>query len=175
MMRTAAVSHFSWAVPTLPVVMEIASFAPGGLVEVGAGTGYWSRLLADVGTDVIAVDNFSEWGRPSSDAGNTAEDAAVEYPLFYDVINTDGTEYIRSGQAGERALFFCWPRGDFNAREGFPGYEGNRVIFIGEEEGCTADIATQLLRTGCWEVVGAAYMPRWKCMNDVCVFLERKK
>jgi hypothetical protein len=168
MLRNAAVTFFSWAVPTLPVVMEIASFATSGLLEVGAGTGYWSKLLADVGADVVAVDNFSEHGR---DHGNWEH----QKPLFYDVFNADGTEYIRSGQAAERALFFCWPRGDFNAREGFPGYEGNRVIFIGEEAGCTADIAGQLLRTGCWETVREAYMPRWQGMNDVCVFLERKK
>lgn len=37
-------------------MQEIADHSPHGVVEVGAGLGYWARLLADRGVDVVAYD-----------------------------------------------------------------------------------------------------------------------
>lgn len=165
MIRTDAVLHFSWAVPTLPVISSIASFVEGnGMVEIGAGSGYWSKLVSLLGADVTAVDSFAEAKGP---------DGKMK-PLFFPVTEADGDEYIKSGRAGRKALFFCWPRGDFSASKGFPGYAGSKVIWVGEEDGCTANISSALTETGDWEIVSELYMPRWKCMNDVCHLLQRR-
>jgi hypothetical protein len=163
--RTSAIAHFSWAVPTLPVISAIAAFVSGdGILEVGAGSGYWSKLLSVVGADVTALDSFAEG----------LEEDGNRRPLFFPVVEAKGEEYISAGRAGSRALFFCWPRNNFGAGDGFPGYGGNKVIFVGEEAGgCTADISSALVRTGEWEVVDKLYMPRWSAINDVCHLLQR--
>ncbi|GAQ88175.1 hypothetical protein KFL_004060100 [Klebsormidium nitens] len=51
-----------WSVPTLSVLRYMIESAPEGrILDVGAGTGYWSALLAGLGADVVAVDDFSWW------------------------------------------------------------------------------------------------------------------
>jgi len=164
--RTAAVAHFSWAVPTLPIIMEMAAFSSrSGIVEIGAGLGYWSKLLQTVGADIRAVDNHSEIRGMDGEARS----------LFFTVENADGRDFIANGKAEKRTLFFCWPRGSFGAEKGFPGYSGDRVVFVGAETGdCTADISEDLVNTGEWEVVKTMMMPRWSCINDICHFLQRR-
>eukprot|EP00271_Cylindrocystis_brebissonii_P019739 TRINITY_DN6186_c0_g1_i1.p1 TRINITY_DN6186_c0_g1~~TRINITY_DN6186_c0_g1_i1.p1 ORF type:complete len:542 (-),score=66.17 TRINITY_DN6186_c0_g1_i1:227-1852(-) len=47
---------YSWAVPTEEALAAIAAAAPNGLVEMGAGTGYWAMLLRQRGVAVAAYD-----------------------------------------------------------------------------------------------------------------------
>jgi hypothetical protein len=47
---------YSWAVPTDEAIAAIANASPFGVVEVGAGTGYWAMLLRHRGVDVLAYD-----------------------------------------------------------------------------------------------------------------------
>lgn len=54
------VQLISHSVPTLSVLRYMIDSAPGGrILDVGAGRGYWSALLAALGADVVAVDDFS--------------------------------------------------------------------------------------------------------------------
>jgi hypothetical protein len=48
------VHSYSEAIPTLKALQLLASLSP--LVEIGAGSGYWARLLADCGADIVASD-----------------------------------------------------------------------------------------------------------------------
>eukprot|EP00854_Cymbomonas_tetramitiformis_P002960 gene2960-3775_t len=47
---------FSWAVPSTEAIHCIHEAAPGGVVEIGAGTGYWAHLLRLHGTAIAAYD-----------------------------------------------------------------------------------------------------------------------
>lgn len=47
-------AQYSEAVPTADAVRRLAAL--GSIVEVGAGGGYWARLIQDVGGDVLATD-----------------------------------------------------------------------------------------------------------------------
>jgi hypothetical protein len=49
-------ASYTLSVPTEPALGAIAEASPHGVVEVGAGTGYWARLLHDCGVDVVAYD-----------------------------------------------------------------------------------------------------------------------
>lgn len=75
--RSLACHLFSWAVRSPLVLHKIISelHIPAGnrldrhhrrLVEVGAGTGYWAALLQKLGADVVAIDNFSDWGQKNA-------------------------------------------------------------------------------------------------------------
>ncbi len=50
------IREYSFAVPTDEALAVITASAALGVVEIGAGTGYWARLLHERGVDVIAYD-----------------------------------------------------------------------------------------------------------------------
>uniref|UniRef100_A0A7S2TMA9 Uncharacterized protein n=1 Tax=Lotharella oceanica TaxID=641309 RepID=A0A7S2TMA9_9EUKA len=50
--------EYAWAVPTQEALDTIKEFSPNGVVEIGAGTGYWASLLQQRGVNVIAYDKF---------------------------------------------------------------------------------------------------------------------
>jgi len=89
------VARYSEAVPTRAVIERLAALGP--IIEVGAGGGYWARLLRDVGGDIIATDlekpEANSWYggvTPWTDVQQaTATDAVIEHP--------------------ERVVFSCWP------------------------------------------------------------------
>lgn len=72
-MQQALRSHLCWSIPTLPILRYMISSAPGGrILDVAAGSGYWSALLAGLGADVEAIDDFSWWKeRRGKDAFST--------------------------------------------------------------------------------------------------------
>src|SRR3712207_5908989 len=48
---------YAWAIPNQAAIDAIADLAEGrGVMEVGAGTGYWAALLRQAGVDVIPTD-----------------------------------------------------------------------------------------------------------------------
>lgn len=52
--RDRLVAEYAWAIPTEVVLRRIAQLSP--ICDLGCGTGYWARLLRDVGAGVVAVD-----------------------------------------------------------------------------------------------------------------------
>ncbi|KAJ3033272.1 hypothetical protein HDV00_006535 [Rhizophlyctis rosea] len=170
---------FSWSIPTLPVLNALMAACPNGILDVGAGTGYWSHLLSVCGADVVAIDNYSESKIIDEDAWRKSiisgkNEASEPKPQYYHVQNADGNTYISTGQAGKRALCFSWPRHTFGAEAGFPGYEGDVVVYIGEgEDGCTADIPTALLDTEEWYTEEDYDVPHWDGISDYCAILRR--
>lgn len=58
--------RYAWAVPNERALEVIAERSPGGVVEIGAGGGYWAMELQRRGVDVIAYDPARE---PSVDRG----------------------------------------------------------------------------------------------------------
>lgn len=54
--RVELVRRYAYGVPTEESLAAIVHASPNGVVELGAGTGYWARLLNDRGVDVVAYD-----------------------------------------------------------------------------------------------------------------------
>jgi len=52
--RFALTKHYSWAIPNQEAIDYLVSQSP--IIEMGAGTGYWSKLISDSGGEVIAFD-----------------------------------------------------------------------------------------------------------------------
>jgi hypothetical protein len=150
--------------------------SPNGLIEIGAGAGYWTSLLRERGLDVLAYDiappEKSEW---------TSRDTP-----FTEVIEGDHTNVVGKP---ERTLFVCWPEryGDY-LHEMIELYEGDTIIYVGEVGGCTGDLRMHLMLgiaecahvdvCDCpprvFEPVERVEIPQWSGMHDQMWVLRRK-
>lgn len=56
--RDVLVRKYAWAIPNDDIIQKMVKFSRR-YVEIGAGTGYWARQLADAGATVYAYDDNS--------------------------------------------------------------------------------------------------------------------
>jgi hypothetical protein len=137
--------RYAWAIPSPGDIDWLTQVAGDrGLVEIGAGSGYWAWQARQAGIDVVAYE--------------PADASTNPY--------TDGTEYapiLRDGHPAarhhsERALLLCWPSHNVPWAAGaLRAYRGDLVIYIGQEEGgnCADDEFFHLLQRY-WTPVGAS-------------------
>lgn len=111
--------QYSWAIPTENALTAVANYSPRGVVEIGAGGGYWAMLLRERGVDVVAYDpdpiGPNRWHTGRRWATVTGGDHTVvrDHP--------------------DRTLLLCWPEADAAwAGEVVQQYAGDTVIHIGE-------------------------------------------
>lgn len=165
--------RFSWAIPTETALKTIADRSPRGVVEIGAGGGYWTMLLRARGVDVVAYDLD-----PTGTYGWFSGEPWTE------VLEGDHT---RVTEHTDRTLFLCWPSlaGEWT-HEVLELYRGDTVIYIGEGGGgCTGTDKMHALlgRAECWhdedesscaycatearfEQVADVYIPQWMGLHD---------
>lgn len=147
---------FSWAIPTDAALQRIADLGP--IVEIGAGTGYWTYLLREMGVDVKAYD-VNPPGEPNCQNG-WHPNAAQWTPVI-----KGGPE--RAYWHEDRALFLCWP--PYNTPMAFDAlkvYRGNTMIYVGEGgHGCTGDKAFHDLMESEWNVEWFD-LPQWDGIHD---------
>ena len=62
--RDALIARYAFAVPSADAVALIAEVSPDGVVEIGAGAGYWAHVLDGAGVASAAVS--SSTGRLST-------------------------------------------------------------------------------------------------------------
>ena len=133
-----------YACPSEEALHALAELAP--LVEVGAGTGYWSALLKHRGVDVVAYDSHP----PSADMANN---------FFYDFTFTsvhkgDGaTLFAEKPELAARTLVLVWPNNpddedasafaledeghtvwDADCLQAYLTAGGSTVVYVGERE-----------------------------------------
>ena len=72
---------YAWAIPDERALHILARFSP--LIELGAGRGYWARLLRDRGVDIIAFDKY----RYNCDSTNSGSDQLCMYALLFTFIS----------------------------------------------------------------------------------------
>jgi len=121
--REKLVLIYAWAV-TDPNALDaiVKATQDTGIIEIGAGRGYWASILANCGVNVVAYD--------------TGKD---DYIGSYYPVGNDGTEMVSEHK--NRALFLCWPPYDTSmAYDCVSKYQGNTLIYIGENRGgCNAN------------------------------------
>ena len=119
--------YYSWAVPDDAALSAIASHSPGGVVEIGAGGGYWSAMLRARGVDVVAYD---------PDPRGEHSNWFCNKKPWSEVLRGDETVVIGHS---DRTLLTVWPC----YAEGWTDrmldlYGGDTVIYVGEGvSGCT--------------------------------------
>jgi hypothetical protein len=122
-----ATARYAFAVPTDAALDVVAAASPHGVVELGAGTGYWARLLHERGVDVVAYD-----ADPAPSASNRWFAGTV--PWFPVEV---GTEEVVARHA-DRTLLLVWPTRDEDwaaAAERFHRAGGRTLVYVGEEPG----------------------------------------
>ena len=187
--RSRAIATFAFAVPTDDALDAIASHAPEGLVELGAGTGYWARLLADRGVDVVAYDAVP----PPDTANPFFGGSALWHPV-------DAGDERSIARHPDRTLLIVWPTRESWATDAvrlFHDSGGRRLAFVGEgpggrmgddqlhamlglSEGCMAcDYGLVDLSCVCdiqptWALRRRIELPHWGGYEDDLYLFERR-
>jgi hypothetical protein len=147
------VSHFSWAVPTQSAIDAIARHA-AGVVEIGAGSGYWAWLLRQVGIATIAYD--------------CSPRADTWHPVY------PGDEFAVSAHP-DAALFLCWPPvGTDMAFNALRNHKGDYVIYVGEWMRGNASPEFFDLLTYAFEEIERVVIPQWFMRTDQVSIHKRR-
>ncbi len=180
--RNRIIAAYGFAVPTSAALDAIKHHAPHGVVEIGAGTGYWARLLHDRSVDVVAFDV-----EPPPSAKNPW--FAGNLP-WHPVERGDHTAVAGYGQ---RTLLLVWPTKNemwaAEACERFHSAGGTRLAYVGEGPGgrtgddvfharlgdlahcmqCQYDVDTAPCICDIeplWRRVQTIELPHWRGFND---------
>ena len=119
---------FGFVIPDPTALLLIAVHSPAGVVEVGAGTGYWARLLHERDVDVVAYDVAP----PPSSSNAWFAGRQPWFPV------EAGDERIVA-RYPERTLLLVWPtrNEDWAADAAQLHLEqgGQRLVYVGEPPG----------------------------------------
>lgn len=166
MVRDDYIKDFGFSVPCSEAVAWVRRYAldehAGRVVEVGAGSGWWSKHLAEAGLDVVAYDDKSwakEWRKS-----------------HFEVRTMDGAEAVLAHP--DRLVFVSWP----NYRSAF-GYqvaqacrEGQVLVYVGEGPGgCTGSLAMFDLFRSDFETLRGVEVPQFFGINDGMEVMRRVK
>lgn len=151
--KTSVASHFSWAVPTQQAIAAIVSVSVG-VVEVGAGSGYWAWLMRQAGLPVAAFDikppSFT-WTRVDA----SDERAAAYFPSY--------------------TLFLCWPPWNTDmAANALRLYQGDHVAYVGEWMGGSGNFAFFSQLTSEFNMIGLINIPQWRNRDDRLMIFRRR-
>lgn len=157
--RQRAVRAYSWAVPTGEVIRILARQP---IVEIGAGTGYWAKLIAEAGGDVVAYD---------PDPHRNAYVDGEHFP-----VRKGGTRWV--AQHADRALFLCWPPYDDGvaalALRTYRKAGGKKLFYVGEwRYGCTANNQFFDELEKYWICNECLSIPNWDGIHDKFNVYER--
>jgi hypothetical protein len=160
--RDAAIADWGFAIPNDEAIDAIAKHGP--VLEVMAGSGYWSRLLSEHPStpDVIAVDDFSWDG-----------DTKIAYGKYYDVLKGDAVEFA-SMERG-RTLLMVWPPMEDVSERVIRSYCGNVICIVCEDHGgcCGTDGMYDALYES-FELTEEIQIPCWNGVHDSLKIWTRK-
>jgi len=162
--RDRLTAQYAWAIPTENVVRRIADLSP--ICDLGCGTGYWAKLLSDIGARVIAVDSSppltgnNHWHR--QETGLYRQPVQIQH--FIDIVPCDARTY---DVPADHALMLCWPPfGDDMAAVALDRYRGDNVVYIGEHDGCTGDEKFHEALAERWQLTACYEIPQWNGLHD---------
>jgi hypothetical protein len=162
--RERVLSDYAFAIPTPEAIQAIVAAAPR-IVELGAGTGYWAKLLAAGGADIVALEAV-----PSGEKNHYAHGQVIG--RWFPVDAGTATDLARFS---DRALLLCWPPMDSMARDAIDAWRGDVLIHIGERGGCNADEAFYERLEAEFETLTEIDLPQWPGLHDYLWILRRKR
>jgi hypothetical protein len=126
--RRQLIAKYGFAIPTDQALEAIGRCSPAGVVEIGAGTGYWARALQLRGVDVAAFDVHPPPSPQNPWFAGTQPWHAVQRG-DHDVV----------GSLPERTLLIVWPTKNeiwpALAVERYHEAGGSCVVYVGEGPG----------------------------------------
>ena len=127
-MRNYSIASYAFAIPTDQALDRIRQCSPGGVVEIGAGAGYWAHALDQHGVDVEAFD--------IEPAPSPAQHVVRRYASV--VSGSTRRHYVVGDHPG-RTLLIVWPtRNEVWAAAAVERYfesGGTCVAYVGEGPG----------------------------------------
>jgi hypothetical protein len=126
--RSRLISKYGFAIPCEEAIAAISRCSPWGVVELGAGTGYWAHMLEQVGVDVVAFDIA-----PAPAAHNRwFAGSRPWHPVHH-----GDDDVVR--HHSERTLLVVWPSKNqmwpATAVERYHDAGGERLVYVGEGAG----------------------------------------
>lgn len=163
--RDALVAKYAWAIPNDNAIQLLAGMGP--ILEMGAGNGYWAKLIVEAGGKIEPYDK-----KPGTHHYH-ATPRAVWYPVL------DGYPDAITVRHKDWVLLLVWPPyGEplaFDALTCFLAVGGKTVVFVGEGcGGCTADDDFFRLLGERFEEVGSTDIPQWEGIHDYLTVYQRK-
>jgi hypothetical protein len=152
-LKAAIARHFSWAVPNEEAIMCVCKYATD-VIEIGAGSGYWTWLMRQAGIAVAAFD--------------------VNPPPFTwsDVRRGDEHELFNNTMS---TLFLCWPPwATVMAANSLAWHRGQYVVYVGEWMLGSADARFFALLTAKFEAIDTVRLPQW-CLRDDRLIVFRRR
>lgn len=158
--RDEVVHTYAWAVPSPEILEEIKTRANGrGIIEIGAGSGYWAGLLSKMGIDIVAYDiqpYKNHWMHQDK--------------RFFEVKQGDHTAIQ---EHPDRFLFLCWS--PYDGGELLDAclsvYTQDLIFYVGENGGCTSWSDSFDKH---WEDIHWMQCPQWNGIHD-CLFVMSRK
>lgn len=153
-LKAAIARLFAWAVPTEEAISCIRRYC-STVIEIGAGSGYWSWLMRQAGMDVAACD-----AAPPSFTWTPVERGDERTVDAYVV----------------RDLVLCWPPWGtdmaFNAlvRSACP-----HVVYVGEWMGGSANPRFFAELVARFEAIDAVAIPQWVGRSDQLLVFRRRR
>jgi hypothetical protein len=154
--------HYAWAIPNKTAIIKIKKFAKKEkILEVGAGLGLWAYLLQEANANIVATDDFS-WKDKKLKDFTKVEKLNVQ----------DSLEKYKDCNI----LLLVWPPYDKPmANNALKKFKGNKLVYIGEEEGgATANDNFYIRLKKKWKQVDKYDIPGWISIHDTMTFYERK-
>ena len=159
--------HLCYGFVDASVITQLAKFigigtgqspAPakaGTCLEVGAGNGLWSRLLACEGITITATDLFEE---------HLQSHGRDQNGIFYPITKASADDAVAKFPCD--CLLLVWPK-DYQ----FPDkFSGSKVIYVGElGDGCTSGQPPSEQ----WELTSTVQTPRFPFAKDAAYLYER--
>lgn len=176
--RDELVRKYSWAITAPESVRFVAEHARGGLVEIGAGNGYWAACLKHLGVVTVPYDKdppaagFNWYHSPMIRGGWGRVPQRVATHEWYPVRR--GRPWHAS-RWPHRTLFLCWPPyKTLMAASALRHYRGNRLIYIGEYDGgCNAGSTFFRRLEAEWDEVAHHRPVQWSGLHDWITVYER--
>jgi hypothetical protein len=174
---------FAWGVPTAEALDAVAAASPRGVVEAGAGTGYWSHLLRRRGVDTRAYDAAPVDDAAAHNGHHTLPGSGAAAPPFARVARASAADAARAHP--QRTLLLCWPppededagpdAGRSMALDALTAYAGSTCVYIGEHElsgdagwrGATAGLAFHGALAAGWALQTRVELPRWPSVRTL--------
>jgi hypothetical protein len=151
--------HYGFALPCAELLDALAEHGP--IIEVGAGTGYMTRLMRLRGIDVIGSDMLDEsyfWTCGEHDLGQQRGQAKTMVRRF-----------------SHRTVFCSWPSLNFTwFKQMLRAMRIGQKLIVIREEACADDAAWRYL-DGCFEELAYIDIPTFPHMHDYAQVLVKRK
>lgn len=169
--RWSSIRKYGFAVPTYEAIATIDSCCihpyADNIIEIGAGTGYWTYLLQQLNRRTRAFD-------PAP--GGTTRSPYSFWKSWARVEKDDHTVLHRLPEAKSAVLVMIWPDYDVDwpaqALEAFPGQV---LVYIGEGfGGCTGNERFHDILAKDWKAMDSKRIPQWPGIHDHLEIYRRK-